>query len=241
MSMIGGVGGYSATQYTRPNFQPPTLDSLDSDKNGALSLDELKAGAPKGTSDSQAQKRAEALFSAMDSDADGSVSSAEKDAFDSQMAERVGSMAFMAQQMQAPSAADIFAQTDADQDGSVSLEEFGAEATEQSSETLQKLFDLIDGDGDGTISEAEGVSFLETLKGEMDSARGAGGPPPGGPPPGGPPPGGGAEASATGESEDDEDESTSSVSLLTMAQAAYGASQSTSLLDQLASIFNEAA
>ena len=246
MTTIGGVGGYSSAQYTRPSFQPPSFETLDSDGDSSLSLDELKSGAPKGATGADADKRAEALFSAMDSDGDGSVTSTEKDAFDSQMSERVSSMAFMAQQMQAPSAADIFSATDADQDGSVSLEEFSAEATDESSETLQKLFDLIDGDSDGTISETEGTAFLEALQGEMDSAQGAGGPPPGGPPPGGPPPGGpppGAEAADSTSSSTEEDEEETSVdTLLSMAQAAYSSTKSsTSLLDQLASIFNEAA
>lgn len=239
MSTIGGIGGFSSAQYVRQSFQPPSFESLDQNGDSTLSLDELKSAAPGGATGTNADKRAEALFSAMDADSDGSVTSAEKDAFDARMAERFTGSAFMAQQMAAPDLAEIFAQTDADGDGAVSLEEFGAEATDQSQDVLQKLFDLIDSDGDGAISETESTSFLEALGQEVASLGGAGGPPPGGPPPGGPPPGGGAEASAT---EDEEEEDTTSIlDLLASAQQAYGASQQQSLLDQLASIFNEAA
>ncbi len=237
MSTIGGVGGFSAAQYARQSFIPPSFKSLDSNGDSSLSLDELKSGAPKGASDANASKRAEALFSAMDSDGDGSVTSTEKDVFDTKMADRFAGTAFMAQQASSQSLADIFAATDADGDGGITLDEFGAEATDESSEVLKKLFELIDSDSDGTISEAESTSFLEELQGEMQSA-GAGGPPEGGPPPGGPPPGGPETSSA---STDEADKDGNTVTLLQAAQSAYGATQKMSLLDQLVSIFNEAA
>lgn len=240
MSITSSVGGQSSAQWMRTSFRPPSFESLDSNGDSSLTLDELKLNAPKGASGTESDKPAEALFSAMDSDGDGSVTSSEKDAFDQSMADRFGGSAFMAQQMQAPSAADIFAATDSDGDGAVSLDEFGAEATDASSDTIQKLFDLIDSNSDGTISEAESTSFLDTLKGEMDAASGPqGGPPPGGPPPGGPPPSG-SESSAS--SDDDDDTSSSVSTLFSLAQSAYSASQkNTSLLDQLSAIFDNAA
>lgn len=238
MSTIGGVGGFSAAQYARPTFTPPKFTDLDSNGDESLTLDELKAGAPKGASGTEADKRAEALFSAMDGDGDGSVTSAEKDAFDTKMAERFSGSAFMAQQAQGPSLADIFAETDTDGSGGVSLDEFGAEASEASTEMVQKLFDLIDGDGDGSISETESSDFFTQLQDELTAQ---GGPPPGGPPPGGPggPPPGAAESQDGSESEESED--TVANTLFAAAQAAYGAGQKQSLLDQLAAIFNEAA
>lgn len=241
MSAIGGVGGYSAAQYARPTFTPPKFTDLDSNGDQSLTLDELKAGAPKGASGTEADKRAEALFSAMDGDGDGSVTSAEKDAFDSKIAERFSGSAFMAQQAQGPSLADIFAETDSDGSGGVSLDEFGAEASDASSEMVQKLFDLIDGDGDGSISETESSDFFTQLQDELMAQ---GGPPPGGPPPGGPGgPGGpppGAAANQDGSDSQDSEDSVANT-LFAAAQSAYGASQKQNLLDQLASIFNEAA
>ena len=245
MSMIGGIGGSSASQYARPTFTPPKFTDLDTNGDQSLTLDELKSGAPKGVSSSDADKRAEALFSAMDSDGDGSVTSTEKDAFDQQMADRMQNLAFMTQQMAGPSNADIFKQTDSNGDGSVSIDELGADdgADAIGKDGLQKLFDLIDSDGDGSITETESSSFLDAVRSELSSlsgGQGAGGPPPGGPPPGGPPPGGpppGASADSTSE-----DEETSGISsLLATAQSAYGSTQQKTLLEQLASIFETAA
>lgn len=234
MTTIGGVGGFSSAQYARSTFTPPSFESLDSDGNSSLSLEELKSAAPKGASGADAEKRAEALFSAMDSDGNGSITSAEKDQFDADLADRISGSAFMAQQSQGPSLADIFADTDSDGDGSVSLAEFSSDAKDASSDVLSKLFDLIDADGNGSISETESSDFLTQLQGELTAAGGkpgAGGPPPGPPPPGGPPP---PQAS-------DDEETAATTTLFSAVQSAYGASQKPSLLDQLASILDAAA
>lgn len=237
MSISSIAGGQSA-QTTRSPFRPPSFESLDSNADSSLSLDELKANAPNSASASNADKRAEALFKAMDADGDGSVTSTEKDTFDTAMAEQRQGMAFLTQQMAGPSNADIFAQTDTDGDGAVTIEEFGSEdsASEIGSEALQKLFDLIDADGDGAITETESSDFLDAVKTAMEESKGAGGPPPGGPPPGGPPP-----DSSTSSSEDDDDEESTTTTLYSLAQSAYKTSQQPSLLDQLASIFDSAA
>lgn len=243
MSTSSSIGSQSASQLMRPPHRPPSFASLDSNNDSGLSLDELLAGAPGGASSAKASGRAQALFSAMDQDGSGSVSSAEKDAFDKQMADRMQGMAFMTQQMAGPSNADIFKETDSNGDGSVSLAELGDDegADAIGSEGLKKLFDLIDSNGDGSITETESSSFLDAVKSALNDAAGgkeahAGGPPPGGPPPGGPPPG------ASGSDDDaDDDSSTGAASLLATAQSAYGSSQQKTLLEQLASIFETAA
>lgn len=247
MSISSIAGGQSAAQTTRTAFRPPSFESLDTNTDSSLTLDELKANAPAGASTTDADKRAEALFKSMDADGDGSVTSTEKDTFDTAMAEQRQAMAFMTQQMAQPTNADIFAQTDTDGDGAVTIAELGSDenASETSSEALQKLFDLIDADGDGSITESESSDFLDAVKTAMEESQSAGGPPAGGPPPGGPPPGGppleASSADTTSSDDDDDDDEESTTTLYSLAQSAYKTSQQPSILDQLASIFDSAA
>ena len=242
---IGGVGGGASMMRS---FKPPTFESLDSNSSGDITLEELKSAAPGGADDTKSAERAEKLFSAMDADGSGSVSSDEKDAFDTKMKAAREAMQFMTQLMaggsKPPSNEDIFAATDADGSGSVSLEEFssGDAAESLSSDQLSELFATIDSDGDGAITETESSDFLDTLNSAMGGPGGPGGPPPGGgpggpggPPPGGPPPGG----SASEESDEDDD---TAINLLTAATNAYASKQkSADLLSTLSSIFDTAA
>lgn len=241
MSISSLAGGQSSAQLMRSAFRAPSFESLDTNADSGLSLDELKANAPKDASAAESSKRAEALFKSMDADADGSVTSTEKDSFDAAMAEQRQAMAFSAQQMASPSNAEIFAQTDTDGDGAVSLAEFDSEdgASEIGSDALKQLFDLIDADGDGSVTETESSDFIDTLTAAMDESQSAGGPPPGGPPPGGPPPGGGAPPGAS--STEEEDEESTTTTLFSLAQNAYSSSKQQSLLSQLVSIFDAAA
>lgn len=193
---ISGVGGGAALM--RP-LQPPSFGSIDSNSSGDITLAELKAGAPGGATDTKSAARAEKLFAAMDADSSGFVSSDEKDAFDSKLAEQRQAMQFMTQLMaggnRPPSNEGIFAATDADGSGSVSLEEFSSSdpAEGVSTDELAELFATIDADGDGAITETEASGFLDTLKSAMGDRPM--GPPPGSPGgPGGPPPGGFDEA-----------------------------------------------
>lgn len=235
---ISGLGG-APYAGMRGAFQPPSFASLDTNNDNSLTLDELKAGAPGGAS-AASDTRAEALLKAMDTDGNGSVSSAEKSAFDDKLKARQhdhhAGLAFLAQQSQGPSNADIFAATDTNGDGSVSLDELSNDhaAKGVSSDSLQKLFSLIDSNGDGTISETESSDFLDAVKTAIadhngpppppDGGAGAGGPPP-------PPPPGGDGASGSTTSD-----------LLTLAQSAYSStSQSTGLVDMLQSLLQKAA
>ena len=240
MSISSISGSQAVAQTMRTAFKPPSFSSLDANSDSSLSLEELLSSAPKGASKTDNASRAEAPFKAMDSDSDGSVTSTEKDAFDTQMATQAQAMAFMTQQLSGPSNADVFSATDTDSDGSVSLDEFGNDeaAGDISSDALKQLFDLIDADGSGSITESESSDFLDAVKTALNDSHGAGGPGgPGGPPPGGPPPG----ASASRGDEEDEDGTTLNTGLLSMAQNAYKQTQQQSLLDQLTSIFDSAA
>jgi len=236
---IGGVGGGAPMMRS---FKPPTFESLDSNSSGDVTLDELKSAAPGGAQNAKSSERAEKLFAAMDADSSGSVSTDEKDAFDTKMKAAREAMQFMTQMMaggaQPPSNEDIFAATDTDGSGGVSLEEFSSsEAAESlSTDQLSELFSTIDGDGDGSITETESSDFLDTLKSAMGGGPGGPGGPrgPGGPPPGGPPP---SDAADSSEEEDD-----TAISLLTAATSAYTSKQkSDDLLSKLSSIFDQAA
>ena len=240
MSISSISGSQAVAQTMRTAFKPPSFSSLDANSDSSLSLEELLSSAPKGASKTDNASRAEALFKAMDSDSDGSVTATEKDAFDTQMATQAQAMAFMTQQLSGPSNADVFSATDTDSDGAVSLDEFGNDeaAGDISSDALQQLFDLIDADGSGSITESESSDFLDAVKTALNDSQGAGGPGgPGGPPPGGPSPG----ASASSDEDEDEDATTLSTGLLSATQNAYKTTQQQSLLEQLVSIFDTAA
>ena len=233
---IGGVGS-GGSAYMRP-FQPPSFSSIDSNSSGDITLDELKAGAPGGASDTKSAERAEKLFSAMDADGSGSVTSEEKDVFDAKLQEQLQSMQFMAQQMGgAPppplSNEDIFAATDADSSGGISLEEFSSSDAAEgvSTDELAELYSTIDADGDGSITETESSDFLDSLKSAMADR-------PMDPPPGGPP----ADSEASIEDSEEDDTTTLALDLITAAKSAYSAQLTSSdLLATLTKIFDQAA
>jgi len=242
---ISGLGG-SPFAGMRGTFQPPSFASLDTNGDDQITLDELKAGAPGGAN-AASDKRAEAMFKAMDTDGNGSVSSDEKSAFDEKMQakrhDHHAGLAFLAQQSQGPSNADVFAATDTNGDGSVSLDELSSDDAAQgvSSDSMQKLFSLIDSDGNGSISQTESSDFLDAVKsavaqngppppdGGPGGAGGLGGPGAGGPPP--PPP-----------ANDDTGSDSTSSDLLSLAQSAYSStSKSTDLVGILQSLLQTAA
>ncbi len=207
MSSIGGIGSW---QQTYQPYTPPTFSQLDTDSSGGISLDEFEAGAPKAQSGSDTtqsaakQKRAEALFSKIDTNGDGSISSSELDTFQSQIADQRQSQQFATQLLasgqQPQSDADTFSATDTNGDGSVSLAEFSknAQADGLTTDQTSQIFNAIDTNADGSISSTESSAFLDKLRSEVAStgasgsangttttADASGAPPPGGPPPGG--------------------------------------------------------
>jgi Ca2+-binding EF-hand superfamily protein len=243
---ISSLSGAQNVAHARPSRQPPSFEQLDTNADSVLTLDELKTQAPGGAKGAKVASRAEALFKAMDQDGDGSVTSTEKDSFDTQMAAQRQQMQFMTQLLaggqQPTDNATVFSQTDTDGDGSVSLAELGNDAGADSIGTdgLQKLFNLIDADGDGAITETESSSFLDAVKSAVTDAMGPP-PPTDGPPGGAPPPDGMSLAQAlSGDDEDDDEDKP--FDLLSLAQSAYSASSKQSnILDQLQAIFDGAA
>jgi Ca2+-binding EF-hand superfamily protein len=190
MSSISGVSG----GFRPPPPKPPSFESVDTDSSGGLSIEEFKAGAPKGADSSKSEE----LFKAIDSDSNGSVTKEEQDAFKAkaeQAQQQLQSFLFGLQaggQSQSDTGeseeeAEIFAQLDANSDGSVAKDEFlsaFSSGTSSSSDLLSKLFDAIDSSSDGSISKDEQSSFQAALE-----QRGR----PSGPPPG-PPPGSASQA-----------------------------------------------
>ncbi|MDP3409640.1 EF-hand domain-containing protein [Bosea sp. (in: a-proteobacteria)] len=184
MSSISGVSG----GFRPPPQKPPSFESVDTDSSGGLSIEEFKAGGPKGANSSKSEE----LFKAIDSDSNGSVTKEEQDAFKTkaeQAQQQLQSFLFGLQaggQSESSSdeseeETDIFAQLDANSDGSVAKDEFlsaFSSGTSSSSDLLSKLFDAIDTSSDGSISKHEQSEFQAALE-----QRGR----PSGPPPGPPP------------------------------------------------------
>ena len=182
MTSIGGVGGFRPP----PPGKPPSFDKLDGNADGALSLDEFAAGAPKGAD----SKKTERLFKAMDTDQDGSVSKAESDAFKAKAEkadQQMQALLLMLQSETANTKADAkdgddknyFAKFDSNSDGSVAKEEFlkaVAPDGDGSNGLLSRLFAAMDADKDGKISKEEMADFKKQME-ERASHR----PPP--PPP----------------------------------------------------------
>jgi Ca2+-binding EF-hand superfamily protein len=183
MSGISGVGGFRPP----PPGKPPSFEQVDSNSDGSLSLDEFKSGAPKNADSSKAEE----LFKSIDSDSDGSISNTESDAFkaEAKKAEQqlqsflLGLQSNQASVSGTESEDDIFAQLDADSDGSITSDEFleaiSSEGTtsagdEASSDLLGKLFDAIDSDSSGSLSEEETQAFQQAIE-----RRGPPPPPPG--------------------------------------------------------------
>jgi Ca2+-binding EF-hand superfamily protein len=165
MSNISGVGGFRP-----PPPKPPSFDTIDSNSDGALSLDEFKSGAPKGADSAKIEER----FKKLDADGDGSISKAESEEAKSQAdkAEQLLQSFLLTLQPSQPAKTekasdsededDPFAQIDANSDGSISSDEFKnalSSGRSSSDDLLSKLFDAIDSDHDGSVTKDETKAF----------------------------------------------------------------------------------
>lgn len=192
ISSLGSYGGSGTAQWQQKLFS-----KADSNSDSALSKDELLEAlknGPKGKNGEDASAVAEKMFSAMDSDGDGSVTQSEFTTFQSKMSASNASTLLAAQEDQRPdrpSAEDMMAETDTNGDGSISKDELAAVLEKHAKDgqnggpSVDEMFSSMDGDGDGSVSESELTAFAEKA--------------PSGPPPG-PPPGGSGSASASSSS-----------------------------------------
>lgn len=181
MTSISGVGGFRPP----PPGKPPGFDKLDGNSDGALSLDEFKAGAPKGADSTKSEE----LFKKIDADGDGSVTKAEAEEFHAKREEAQQQVQSFLLNLQSGLSGtqdeedsedkNYFAKLDADSDGSVAKEEFlkaVAPDGDGSNGLLSRLFAAMDADKDGKISKEEMADFKKQME-ERASHR----PPP--PPP----------------------------------------------------------
>lgn len=230
--MISSVGSsYSAAMMSaqRPRMEPDSskitedlLAAADTDEDGAISETEFTS-LLESNSDADSETISN-LFAEMDSDGDGSATSAEIDA-------AVSSLIQQMQQQGAegnrpppppgaqpppppPNAEEVISNGDTDGDGSLNLEEFTEALAGNDSSRLAEMFAEADTDSDGQVSEEE----LQTA---MDNHA-----------PGGP---GGPQASASNTAVDflsaADTDGDSSLSLEEFTETLGGNSSSSSIVD----------
>ena len=125
------------------------FQKIDTDGDGRITKDEMKASAPKGGS--RPGPSIDSLFSQIDTDGDGGIDETENQAFlESAKSRRHGppDAAGMARKM--------FEKADSNGDGKITKEELEAALPRHdSSEALERLFTNADSDEDGAISQSE--------------------------------------------------------------------------------------
>ena len=210
MSSISGVSGssnaWAAVSAQRAQHQAKMFAKVDTDSSGGVDQTELssmlsdvasKTGASLGDS--------KELFTKMDSNADGSLSSDELDKGMKDLMPPPSTMDFAQSRGMGGSNGsqdDLFSKVDTDSDGAVSKDELQVLTDKIKSESGQDVsqdFSLLDADGSGSLSQAEfdaGRPQPPAGAQEPQGAQGPGGP--GGPPPSGGPGGAGkTESSST--------------------------------------------
>jgi len=188
----------------------------------------------------------------MDTDGSGGVSSDEKSAFDEKLQasrqDHHAGLVFMVQQLITPTNADVFAATDTNGDGSVSLDELSDDpaAASESTDGLQKLFNMIDSNADGSISQTESSDFLDKVRSAVATLAHSDGTQVVAAPPPPPPPSHKADASDatdatdTATTVDPVSDTDTSDSTDTSGKPTATADASTSLADQLMDLLTRA-
>ena len=127
---------------------------VDTNSDGEISEDELKAQRPTGPPPmGPPPTQAQSISSDIDLDSDGTISTDEYDSAIAQMGIT-----------DAPSSKDFFAQVDTNSDGEISVDELNAQKALASQATLaQSIASTIDLNGDGTISTDEYDSIVSKL------------------------------------------------------------------------------
>ena len=181
MTSISGAGGGASSliQMLQQRFQ-----QADTDGDDALSLDEFSAAAPQagpgGPQGAGGPPDPSEIFSKADADGDGSLSESEFKSVSENMGHGTKSALIDVQEM--------FSKADANGDGSVSEDEFAAAAPKgpppnggaggpppgpppsgsgDDEDALSSIFDALDANGDGSLSEDE---FAAALDGSQDTA-----------------------------------------------------------------------
>lgn len=184
MTSISGAGGGASSliQMLQQRFQ-----QADTDGDDALSLDEFSAaapqggpGGPQGLNAGGAPPDPSEIFSKADADGNGSLSESEFKSVFENMGHGTKSALIDVQ--------ELFSKADANGDGSVSEDEFAAAAPKgpppnggaggpppgpppsgsgDDEDALSSIFDALDANGDGSLSEDE---FASALDGSQDSA-----------------------------------------------------------------------
>jgi Ca2+-binding EF-hand superfamily protein len=208
MSTISGVSGssnaWAAVNTQRSQHQAKMFAKVDTDGSGGVDQTELgtmlsniseKTGVSLGD--------AKELFTQMDSNSDGSLSSDELDAgMKALMPPPPSTMEFAQSRGMGGSEGsqdDLFAKVDTDGDGSVSKDELQVLADKMKSDTGQDMvqdFSKLDTDGDGKLTQAEfEAGRPQPPEGAQSAQAGEG---PKGPPPAGGPGGpGGAQGASS--------------------------------------------
>lgn len=210
MSSISGVSGssnaWAAVSAQRAQHQAKMFAKVDTDSSGGVDQTELssmlsdvasKTGASLGDS--------QELFTKMDSNADGSLSSDELDKGMKDLMPPPSTMDFAQSRGMGGSNGsqdDLFSKVDTDSDGAVSQDELQVLTDKIKSESGQDVsqdFSLLDADGSGSLSQAEFDAGRPQPPAGAQGPQGAQGPGgPGGPPPSGGPGGAGkTESSST--------------------------------------------
>lgn len=206
MSTISGVSSssnvWAALNTQRSQHQAKMFAKVDADGSGGVDQTELgtmlsdiseKTGASLGD--------AKELFTQMDSNSDGSLSSDELDAGMKALMQPPASTMEFAQSRgmggSGGSQDDLFAKVDTDGDGSVSQDELQVltdKIKEDTGQDVSQDFAKLDTDGDGQLTQTE----FEAGRPPEDAQRAQGGDGPKGPPPAGGPGGpGGAQGASS--------------------------------------------
>jgi Ca2+-binding EF-hand superfamily protein len=152
-------------------YQWPTFNSTDTDGDGELSLGEFSAVGQnvQGGSNGLDSDSIQQIFSAIDTDGDGKISRSEATSAFDKLSSAVQSGLLGAQEQfggpppPPPSGGDFFASADTDGSGGLSFDEFKTAAASNappgasapSDDQLKAIFDKLDTNGDGQVSQDE--------------------------------------------------------------------------------------
>lgn len=188
----------------RSQMQAKMFNKVDADGSGGVDQTELQALFTDISQKTGAVLDAAEQFSAMDSNADGSLSSDElAQGMQSRMPPPPSTMEFAQSRSTNVQSGDLFTKVDSNSDGSVDEAEMTAFTDMMKADTGRDSpasFSTLDADGDGSLTQDEfDAGRPSGPPGGAGGTQGAGGPPPAGAPggPGGPGGPKGAESSSS--------------------------------------------